>query len=207
MRSSADQIGLPKRSGYLGRLLPNRIALFGVSQRGLIQMRSLPMLVVGLLAFFCSSSTQAQEDEKSATEMEHAKAQETRWNTLSQQAGQLYQEGRYAEVVTLAREALQLAESAFRPDHPTVAQCLNHLAGLYQSLGQYEKVEPLLKRALAIWEKTLGPDHHDVALSLSNLAGLYQSQGKYGEAEPLLMRALAIRRTPWAWTILMWPYL
>ena len=68
--------------------------------------------------------------------------------------------------VSFWRNALELGEREFGPDHPTTATLLNNLATLYYAQGRYEAVEPLLKRALAIHEKALGPDHLSVATRL-----------------------------------------
>ncbi len=121
-----------------------------------------------------------------------AHAQEALWKDLSAKVLTLYQQGRYAEAVKVAKDALKVAEAKFGPDHPAVAISLNNLAELYRAQGQYAAAEPIFKRALGKYEKALGPSHPDVAQSLNNLAELYTAQGKYADAEPLFKRALAI---------------
>ena len=64
-------------------------------------------------------------------------------------------------------------ENALRPEHPYVAENLNHLAEQYRLQGRYAEAEPLYKRALSIREKALGPEHPQVATTLNNLAALY----------------------------------
>jgi len=123
-----------------------------------------------------------------AQEAELQKAKE-----LYAQVVPLYQQGKYAEAIPLAREALRLAEQALGPDHPDVATSLNNLALLYSEMGAYGQAEPLYQRALKIYEAKLGPDHPHVAASLNNLAGLYDDMGAYDQAEPLHQRALKIR--------------
>ena len=120
-------------------------------------------------------------------------AQQGRWQELNEQVRTLYGQGKYAEAVTVAQEALRVAEATFGIEHPNVATSLNNLAVVCRDQGKYAEAEPLFRRALAILEKALGPEHPDVATSLNNLAGLYEDQGKYAEAEPLYRRALAIR--------------
>ncbi len=120
-------------------------------------------------------------------------AQETSWKQLNSRVITLYQQGRYAEAIEVAEEALKVARESFGPDHPDVATTLNNLAMLYYAQGRYAEAEPLSQRALAIREKALGPGHPDVAQSLNNLAVMYYEQGKYADAEPLQKRALAIR--------------
>ena len=125
-----------------------------------------------------------------------ASAQEALWKELDAKVVTLYQQGRYAEGIKVAKDALKVAESTFGPDHHNLATSLNNLALLYVAQGKYAAAEPLYKRALAIWEKALGSSHPDVAQSLNNLAGLYDEQGKYAEAEPLHKGASRIRTHP-----------
>ena len=119
-------------------------------------------------------------------------AQESRWNELNAQVLELYQQGKYAEAIPIAAEALKVAEAAFGPHDTRVATSLNNLAQLYSNQGRYGEAESFDKRALDIDEKALGPDHPDVARDLNNLAALYYIQGMYAEAEPLFQRALRI---------------
>jgi len=119
-------------------------------------------------------------------------AQEARWNELIAQASNLHSQGKFAEAIPVAQEALELAEKAFGPDSPYTAVSLSWLGVVYEDQGAYAEAEPLFKRSLAIQEKALGPDHLIVASTLNTLANLYRDQGKYAEAEPLLKRSLAI---------------
>jgi tetratricopeptide (TPR) repeat protein len=119
-------------------------------------------------------------------------AQESRVIQLNTQAVQLYHQGKFLEGIPVAREALQVAEATYGPEHAKVANELNNLGLLYQAQGQYAAAEPVYQRALRIREKTLGPEHPAVAVAVNNLAGLYEAQGRYGEAEPLYKRALTI---------------
>jgi CHAT domain-containing protein/tetratricopeptide (TPR) repeat protein len=120
-------------------------------------------------------------------------AQQGRWEELNEQVKTLYGQGKYAEALPLAQDALRLAEATYGPEHPNVATSLNNLAVLYDEQGKYAEAELLHRRALAIREKVLGPEHPDVATSLNNLAEVYRAQGRYAEAEPLHRRALAIK--------------
>jgi len=122
-----------------------------------------------------------------------AYAQEALWKDLSAKAWTLYQQGRYAEGVKVAQEALKVAKESFSPDHPNLATSLNNLAELYRAQGQYAEAEPLFKRALAIREKALGPNHPHVARTLGIMAELYEKTGRNDEAKRLEARAKAIR--------------
>jgi CHAT domain-containing protein/Tfp pilus assembly protein PilF len=120
-------------------------------------------------------------------------AQEARWEELLGQVSGLYNQGKYAEAVPIAEQALRVAEATFGAEDTRTANSVLWLAALHNVQRQYSEAEPLFKRGLAIREKALGPDHPDVATSLNDLAGLYKGQGRYAEAEPLYKRALAIR--------------
>ncbi len=105
----------------------------------------------------------------------------------------LNEAGRYEQAIPFYRQALELGEREFGPDHPTTALLLNNLALLYDRQGGYEAAEPLHKRALAIKEKALGPEHPDVAQSLENYAALLRQTGRSDEAIKLEARAKAVR--------------
>ncbi len=111
---------------------------------------------------------------------------------LNQQVIQLYQQGKYAEAIPLAEQALAIRKKVLGDNHPDVAASLNNLAELYQSQGRYTEAEPLYQQSLAIFKQQLGDNHPDVAQSLHNLALLYEFQGRYAEAEPLYQQSLAI---------------
>ena len=90
------------------------------------------------------------------------------------------------------RRALDIAEAAFGPQHPTVATRLNNLATLLKATNRLAEAEPLMRRALAIAEASFGPQHPDVAIDLNSLALLLKDTNRLAEAEPLLRRALDI---------------
>jgi tetratricopeptide (TPR) repeat protein len=113
-------------------------------------------------------------------------------NKLFSKTAKLYQQGRYAEAVKVAEEALTVAEKSLGSEHPDVALALNDLAALCHAQGSYAQAEPLYERSLIIRENALDPEHPSVAQSLSNLAALYRDQGRYAQAEPLYNRALSI---------------
>ena len=113
---------------------------------------------------------------------------------LNAQIFQLYQQGQFNQAVTLAEQALELAQYVYQCDHPDIALSLNNLALLYKSQGKLSQAEPLYQQALAMLQRLFESDHPDVALSLNNLALLYESQGKLSQAEPLYQQALAMRQ-------------
>jgi tetratricopeptide (TPR) repeat protein len=81
-----------------------------------------------------------------------------RADQLNKQVIQLYQQGKYAKAISVAKEVIAIDEKAFGPDHPNVPTSLNNLALLYSSIASYTTAEPLYRRSLASREKTLGPD-------------------------------------------------
>ena len=112
---------------------------------------------------------------------------------LNQQVLDLYRQGKYAEALPIAQQALAICEKVFGAEHPIVATGINNLARLYDAQDRYAEAKPLHKRVLAIREKVLGPEHPDTAQSLNNLAFLYKAVGSYDKAEPLYRRSLSIR--------------
>ncbi|MEM6436594.1 MAG: CHAT domain-containing tetratricopeptide repeat protein [Cyanobacteria bacterium P01_D01_bin.115] len=111
---------------------------------------------------------------------------------LTQQAIQLYQQGRYSEAEPLFQAALAISREQLGDRHPNVATSLNNLALLYTTQGRYDEAEVLYQDSLAIRREQLGDRHLDVANSLNNLASLYQDQGRYGEAESLYQDSIII---------------
>ena len=90
-------------------------------------------------------------------------AQADELSDLNDQSAKLYKEGKFPEAVTVAQQAVALAEKLHGPDHIDVATPLNNLGEFYRVTGRYADAEQLHKRALAIREKALGPDHPAVA--------------------------------------------
>lgn len=143
------------------------------------------IIVVWVCTMFSGESL-AEESHSPESELEEAK-------TLKQQVITLYNQGRYADAIPVAKKVLMITEKYLGPEHPEVAQSLNNLASLYAELGSYAIAESLYQQALEIDEQTLGPEHPVVATDLNNLAVLYDNMGAYVKAEPLYQRALAIQ--------------
>jgi tetratricopeptide (TPR) repeat protein/CHAT domain-containing protein len=120
-------------------------------------------------------------------------AQESQWKQLSAQARNLEQQGKYADALPIAIEALKAAESELGPDDPWVSVPASNLAQVYDVLGRYAEAEPLYQRALQIHEKAFGPENPLVAIDSESLGVLYFRQSQYAKAEPLFERALHIQ--------------
>lgn len=123
-----------------------------------------------------------------------------RAGSLAREAWQDLLDGRYADALPKAQEALALREQALGADHLEVAASLNTLGEIYRAHGRFDDAERVHRRALTIREKHLGPGDSDVATTLNNLAMLHNARAVYAEAESLLKRALSIieraRETP-----------
>jgi CHAT domain-containing protein len=111
---------------------------------------------------------------------------------LTQQAFELYQQGKYNEAIPLAEQALAICKKVLGENHLATATSLDNLAELYRNQGRYAEAESLYQQALAIRKQQLGKNHPATATSLNNLALLYKNQGRYSEAERLYLQALAI---------------
>ncbi|MCD6492752.1 MAG: tetratricopeptide repeat protein [Archaeoglobaceae archaeon] len=122
----------------------------------------------------------------------YARSAGIEWETLHQEAIELYRAGEYDRAIMVAKKALKIAEWNAGSNHPAVAASLYNLAELYKAKGKYSMAETLYKHAMEIWAMSLGPDHPDVAESLNNLADLYVAQGKYDRAEQFYRQAVEI---------------
>ena len=90
------------------------------------------------------------------------------WDMLNQAVIKLYRSGDYDLAAVVAKQALEVAEKDFGPDHPNVAQSLNNLAKLYSAQGHQREAEPLYQRARAIEEKTPSSVRPDLAQTISH---------------------------------------
>ena len=119
-------------------------------------------------------------------------AQQSRWDELTAQVLDLCREGKTAEALPLATEALKVAETDYVPEDERVATSLNNLGHIYDDQGKYGEAEPFYQRALRLREKFFGPEHAAVASVLNNLAALKFNLGRYVETESMYRRALNI---------------
>jgi tetratricopeptide (TPR) repeat protein len=115
------------------------------------------------------------------------------WNELKERVRMLHQQDHLEEAIKVVEEAVPLAEQAYGPEHPRVAEVLNNLGRLYRNQGQHAKAEPLHKHALAIYERSLGSEHDYVDTTLVDLVQLYVAQSNLAEAEAMYQRLLALR--------------
>ncbi len=102
-------------------------------------------------------------------------------------------QGKYDEGERQIRQALELKESIWGTEHPSVAASLTNLGIVLSSQGKHGEAEPCLWRALQIQESTLGEEHPTTAGSMSNLGSTLYLQGQYEEARHLLQRTLQVK--------------
>lgn len=95
------------------------------------------------------------------------------------------------EAEKLLKSTFKIQEKLLGPEHPEVAQTLNHLGALYHSQGRCSEAEALYSWALEIYEPDLSPRHPDVITLLANYTGLLKEMGREEEA-----MALKARLTP-----------
>ena len=141
------------------------------------------------LARWKESEEQQRRALAEATALANAKIVAVVSNDL---AALLLNTNRLGEAEPLMRRALEINESAFGNQHPTVAICLNNLAALLLNTNRLGDAEPLMRRALEINEAAFGNRHPTVAICLRNLAVLLLNTNRFGDAEPLMRRALEI---------------
>ena len=141
------------------------------------------------LARWKESEEQQRRALAEATALANAKIVAVVSNDL---AALLLNTNRLGEAEPLMRRALEINESAFGNQHPTVAICLNNLAALLLNTNRLGEAEPLMRRALEINESAFGNQHPTVTICLNNLAALLLNTNRLGEAEPLMRRALEI---------------
>src|SRR5208337_4201009 len=96
----------------------------------------------------------------------------------------LYQAGKYAEAIPLARRYAAGIKARSGDNAPDYATALNNLAQLLEATNRLAEAEPLMRRALAIDEKSFGPEHPKVFVDLNNLAMLLKETNRLAEAEP-----------------------
>ena len=78
----------------------------------------------------------------------HARQDEA--TRLDEKVSALYEAGKFAAALPLAKQALALREKALGPNDAKTALSINTLALVYYNQGRYAEAEQLYKRSLAI---------------------------------------------------------
>lgn len=99
-------------------------------------------------------------------------------------------ERRWADAVTLGRQALAIEEATNGPEHPEVAGTLGLIADWLDRQDKFAEATPLYERSFAIFRKALGDNAPLTVTAANNLASNYQSLGRFDDAQPIYQKVL-----------------
>jgi CHAT domain-containing protein/tetratricopeptide (TPR) repeat protein len=116
---------------------------------------------------------------------------------LNDQVFRLWQQGRFAEALPLAKRGFGLRRTLVGEKHPYVATSLFNVAAQYRGLGDNKAAVPFLRRALTIQQETLGESHPKHVNALRDLANLYSGLGEHRLALPLCQKYSDLIREQW----------
>ena len=126
--------------------------------------------------------------------VEVADDDETRSDSLNDQAIMFQEMGRYEEARAAYERVLEIRNKVLGADHPKTIAAHNNLGVALGALGKYEEARAEYQQALELRQKVLGPDNPLVANSYSNLGTAFGQLGKHEKARDLYEHALAIRK-------------
>ena len=129
------------------------------------------------LARWKESEEQQRRALAEATALANAKIVAVVSNDL---AALLLNTNRLGEAEPLMRRALEINESAFGNQHPTVAICLNKLAALLHATNRLKEAEPLMRRSLDIlgsFGRQTGHEHPQLQSARANYQALQRAIG------------------------------
>ena len=112
---------------------------------------------------------------------------------LKQHGFELFQAGKYADALPVAKRYAELIEGRYGSAHAEYATALYYIAEVLRASNRLTDAEPLYLQALAIAEKSLGDEDPKLAEVLYGLAELCFSQARYRDAELYMKRQLLIR--------------
>ncbi|HEY4186974.1 MAG TPA: serine/threonine-protein kinase [Polyangia bacterium] len=101
-------------------------------------------------------------------------------------------QGKFAEALVSAQEAVRIKEHALGGNHFDVAISEDNLASVLFQLGRVDEAVKRSEHALSVLSSALGPDHPRLAYLLSDSADLMIAKGRYQEAKSAAERALDI---------------
>jgi tetratricopeptide (TPR) repeat protein len=100
-------------------------------------------------------------------------------------ASRLYADGRHAEALVFAKEALVEAEKKHGSGSMELSQQLNLLADIHQKRGEWQEASRVLERLRSVQEAGLGARNVKIAKTVGTLISVYEQQGDYEMAEQL----------------------
>jgi hypothetical protein len=105
----------------------------------------------------------------------------------------LYKHGVLSKAVSLAEEALKVAESVFDKNHPNIAKSLDSMALICYSQGRHFEKALLEEVSPGLAVKTTRRDKSNIQESMNRVVVSNFAKHKYTEAESLYRRALKIK--------------
>ncbi len=109
----------------------------------------------------------------------------------SSQAVNLYNQGKYAEAVALAKHALDIRRKLLPPNDPLIRASQTNLAEIYVALQKYENAASLFSEVLKTDERAF-PDDPARARVLSRLGALQYALGRPDRTEELYQESIAL---------------
>jgi len=101
--------------------------------------------------------------------------------------------GRQAEALEAFRQAADLSERVFGPEHAETAQSFAELGMLHRQHGNHAQAQLFLRRALDIHRAASGLDSHQATQGLYQLAASLEESGDLDGAVGEFERLLALR--------------
>jgi tetratricopeptide (TPR) repeat protein len=102
-------------------------------------------------------------------------------------------DGRPAEALEAYRQAAELAERVFGPEHPETAQSLAEVGAILREQGEQAEAQRYLRRALEIHRAASGLDSHEATQGLYQLASSLEESGDLDGAAAEFERLLNLR--------------
>jgi CHAT domain-containing protein len=116
------------------------------------------------------------------------------WDDLNNQVLTYLGNGEYADAMSSALRAREVAKIQFGEKNADYSASLHNLASAHKKLGEFTPAEILYWEALKIDKEVLGVKHQNYALSLFGLANLYKLKKDYQKAESIYLDALDIMK-------------
>jgi CHAT domain-containing protein/Tfp pilus assembly protein PilF len=120
-------------------------------------------------------------------QLREAEALYLRWS-------QLWNAGKYAEGLPLARQVVAIDRKSLGEEHTATLTGFDSVAHTLAAQGKHAEAEQLFRHTLSLRRQLLGKDHPDTAQGYNHVALCLHGQAKYAEAEPLCRQALTIDR-------------
>jgi tetratricopeptide (TPR) repeat protein len=115
-------------------------------------------------------------------------AQFDRWNDLMQRATQLVAQGRVAEALPVAKEALVVAESTFGTTHVNYGLSQNGVGYVLMLMGNLDDAEAQLVAAKGTIQSSVGAENANMLYPLGNLAQLFYARATAAQGNQVLMQ-------------------